>query len=156
MAEPTSRRRSPAPPIPPSKERERGYLSSNIRHSSQRPTSQFVNSDLADAVRDSVYIGPNAQGLDFSRREPPPIPQSASSANSLSPVDSEEYASIIDCSVRQGAYASSRYSSLDMAPPSLPSQILATQNQNPFEQDEPIASGKQTVERQKYVRSNTT
>jgi len=131
-----SRQRSPAPPIPPKD--SSSSLSSSYR-SAQRPTSNYINASLAEAVRDSVQIGGRSgqlsPGLDFSSssgfKQSPNVPQHPSLGAAIprrtpSPHLPQNSALLAD------TRGSNRMSYLQ---PELPSQRIIS-HQNPFESDE--------------------
>lgn len=137
----TFRQRSPAPPTLPPKDSSSSLASSyhsttSSRHSSIRPKSSFVNNDLAEAVRDSIHIGPkdgsnpNSPNIDFSSSTGSRLPNPPS-LNPLVPRRTPSPRIPSDPPILVAPKAN-RMSYLQ---PQLPSQRILS-SQNPFESDE--------------------
>ena len=136
----TQRARSPAPPLPPSKDHS---SSSHSTFSSNRPDSRYVNLDLAEAVRDSVHIGSEPRAL-LAPALPTIRPTNNISSNSSSRSIPRRTPSPLPPGASEGYQATHGYSQsssdMSMMPqPQLPSQRMAVQN--PFELDEVEPTG---------------
>ena len=146
--------RFPAPPPPPPKD---SHINSSYRSTlpPPRPQSRFINSELAEAVRDSVHIGSSQQSVDlappftdFTANQSSKQPQKGSlprrTPSPLPPGAAEPF-------IPSHGYSQSSPDMSAMSRPQLPSQRMA--EQNPFEQDELEPAGSGRIRAPEGVRS---
>lgn len=131
----TFRQRSPAPPIPPKDSST--SLASSYHSSSSRHSTRIVNTELAEAVRDSVHIGsrdgsnPDSPNIDFSSSTGTRLPNPPS----LNPLIPRRTPSPRIPPPEDNLPSTKTTNRMSYLQPQLPSQRIIT-SQNPFESDE--------------------
>lgn len=170
------------PPPPPTKDTS----SAANAHHLGRPSSRYVNNTLAEAVRDSVHIGsgrasakgngaryspppqlPRDYSIDLSDDLAPPLPAPGAGTYLTSTSGSRRGVERQAHHQHSSSSPDIDFGALSMAQPRLPSQYMADQNRNPFDEDLDAKSRASTAAREgpggatlparsKYQRSNTT